>query len=234
MKIYAISDLHLSNSVDKPMQIFGNVWHDHWTKIIEYWQSIVSQDDLVIIGGDISWAMKFEDAICDLKEIDSLNGKKIIIKGNHDYWWLSNNKLLAHSQEFPSLTFLKNDAVKIGNTIFCGSRGWLLMDSSEFKTDDMKIFKREVLRAKISLEKAKALQTDNEELIFIAHFPPINDSYTSNELTELLRFYNVKKVVFGHIHRDKQKYLIKNTADGITYYLTSCDLLNNKLIEILD
>ena len=137
MKIFAISDLHLSLSGEKPMDIFGYSWEDYLNKIELDWQNKVSDEDIVLISGDISWAMKQEDALKDIEFISKQKGKKILIRGNHDYWWQSITKLREMMPK--DIFLLQNDAVKIGNFVFCGSRGWAVEGSPDFKEHDRKI-----------------------------------------------------------------------------------------------
>ena len=148
MKVYAISDLHLSLSGEKPMDIFGEKWDGYLEKIERNWQSIVTDDDVVLISGDISWAMKLEDAVNDLQFIAKLKGKKILIKGNHDYWWQGINKV---RNCLPANVYaLQNDSVKLGNYVFCGSRGWTVEGANDFTEQDLKIYRRESERFKLA------------------------------------------------------------------------------------
>lgn len=154
MKIYAISDLHLSNSCDKPMDVFGGHWENYVSKIKENWKAKVAEDDLVLIAGDISWAMKLEEATSDLEWIDELPGKKIIIKGNHEYWWKSISAVRELLPE--SIMAIQNDAIKIDNYVICGTRGWNVPEEGkEFLDEDLKIYKRETERLKLTLMFAK-------------------------------------------------------------------------------
>ena len=129
MKIFAISDLHLSNSANKPMDVFGYGWVNHWQKIRENWVERVTEEDVVLIAGDISWGMNIQQAITDLQQIDELPGKKVIIRGNHDYWWSTYKKICQLNLE--SIIFIQNNAKKIGNYIFCGTRGWDVPESND-------------------------------------------------------------------------------------------------------
>lgn len=231
MKVFAISDLHLSINNPKPMDIFGPAWDGYLEKIIDDWNEKVSQEDIVLIPGDISWAMRLSDAEPDLDIICNLKGNKVIIKGNHDYWWgsIGNVRKYLHN----NTNALQNDAIKIGDYIIGGSRGWLLPDSSEFKADnDEKIYKRELIRMELSLKSMKALQTNEEKLIFMTHFPPYNNKGEDSEVTALFEKYGVNSVVFGHLHsydRNQNSVIEKN---NIKYYLCSCDLVDNSLVEI--
>lgn len=230
MKVFAISDLHLSINNPKPMDIFGPAWEGYLEKIIADWNEKVSDEDIVLISGDISWAMRLAEAKPDLDIICNLKGIKIIIRGNHDYWWnsIGNVRKCLFNNTFA----IQNDAIKIGNYIIGGSRGWLLPDSTEFKEDDDKIYKRELIRMELSLQTMYTLRQNDEKMIVMTHFPPYNHKGEDSEMTKLFEKYGVDAVVFGHLHnydRNQASKLIKN---DINYYLTSCDLVENKLIRI--
>lgn len=231
MKIYAISDLHLSNSCDKPMDIFGGNWEGYTEKIIENWKAKVQDDDLVLIAGDISWAMKLEEVTADLDWIDRLPGKKIIIKGNHEYWWKSISAVREILPE--SIMAIQNDAIKIGNYIICGTRGWTVPEKDkELEPDDLKIYKREVERLKLTLRSAKVLKADTDaKIIAMMHFPPYNTDRESSEFTKLFEEYEVDKVIFGHLHGYVNCSLVSNMG-GVTYYFTSCDHIKNDPVLI--
>lgn len=231
MKIFAISDLHLSNSCDKPMDIFGGNWEGYTDKIIENWNAKVTDGDIVLIAGDISWAMKLEEAQADIDWIDKLPGKKIIIKGNHEYWWKS---ISAVREILPkSILAIQNDAIKIENYVFCGTRGWTVPEKDkELETEDLKIYKREVERLKLTLMSAKVLKGDSDaKIIAMIHFPPYNTDKEPSEFTRLFEEYGVDKVVFGHLHGYVNCDLISN-INGVTYYFTSCDHIKNNPVLI--
>lgn len=232
MKVYAISDLHLSTNNPKPMDIFGPAWDNYLDKIEFDWNSKVTDDDLVLLSGDFSWAMKLEDVVADFKFLEKLNGKKVIIKGNHDYWWSSISKL---RNLLPKNTFaLQNDAIKFDSVIICGSRGWLPPEKFDRSSDlDEKIYRREVLRLEMSLKQMEKLREENDKVIAMLHFPPSNTRYQDSEVTALLEKYNVDKVVYGHLHNYDKDLNLKYIKNGVEYYLTSCDLVDNKLTEIL-
>ena len=231
MKVYAISDLHISTNSDKPMDVFGPSWVGYMDKIKADWQKKVGEDDVVLIAGDISWAMKIDDAKSDFDVIKDLNGKKIFIKGNHDYWWSGIGKV---RDILPKNCFaIQNDALKIGNVVFCGSRGWNVPGSPDFRKDDMKIYQREAERFKMSLEAAKGLAADGDVIIALIHFPPFNSKKEDTAFTRLFEEYGVHSVIYGHLHGKyvhAEKLAVKN---GINYYLTSCDMAGNKLTEIV-
>ena len=231
MKVYSISDLHLSINSNKPMDIFGPVWENYLQDIEQSWSEKVTDNDIVLIAGDISWAMKFTDALPDLDYISKLKGHKIIIRGNHDYWWKSISSLRA---DLPSKVYaLQNDAMKIGNVIICGSRGWVVPEDTHKTPDDEKIYRREAIRLELSLKSAVALKEDGDIIICMTHFPPFNSKLEDNEYTALMEKYGVNYAVYGHLHNYDKKQKLVVTKNGIKYYLTSCDLVKNQLIEII-
>ncbi|MDE7191420.1 MAG: metallophosphoesterase [Clostridia bacterium] len=227
MDIYAISDLHLSFSEDKPMDIFGACWEGHWQKICDDWRLKVKEDDVVLIAGDISWAMTLENALLDVNEIAKLPGRKVIIKGNHDYWWNSVSKI---RKALPDDFFvIQNDAIKFGDVVVCGSRLWNLPNQSLV---DKKINEREKIRLELSLEKAVKLKEEGDRIIAMCHYPPFDATLNDSEYTATFEKYAVDSVVYGHLHgKDCRavKYMEKNS---VKYYLTSCDQVDNKLIKI--
>jgi len=229
MKIFAISDLHLSSTTNKPMQIFGSGWDDYLVKIEASWRELVGDDDVVLVSGDISWAMKLQGALPDLDFLGNLPGKKIIIRGNHDYWWQSYKKVC---DALPKNVFaIQNNAVKIGNTVFCGTRGWMISEGKS-ESESKKIFDREFLRLGLTLEAAKKLQEVGDRLVVMLHYPPYEHHGASTAYTDLIAENNANAVVFGHIHGKYSRYLKKFEKNGIPYYLTSCDVLGHKLVEI--
>lgn len=226
MKIFAISDLHLSAENNKPMDIFGEAWDNYWEKIHSDWNKKVSSEDIVLIAGDISWAMALDDARSDLNSIGSLPGNKIIIKGNHDYWWSSYSKVKSILND--NIYAIQNSAIKLNGCIFAGTRGWTVpTDKSD--EQDKKIYNRELIRLEISLKEAKSLAVDNEPIILLTHYPPFNAQFCDNKFTDLIAEYNVKAVVYGHLHGKDCRVNRKLVKNNIPYYLTSCDLVNNEL-----
>lgn len=230
MKIFSISDLHLDINNQKPMDIFGPVWHNYLDKIIADWNEKVTDDDVVLLAGDYSWAMKLEDVVADFEFLNQLKGTKIIIRGNHDYWWSSLTKV---RENLPKNTYaLQNDAIKLENYIFCGNRGWLIPEGKMNTDENKKIYARELIRLELSLKNAKKLQQNDEEIIFITHYPPFNNKVEQSEFTKILEQYGVKIVIFGHLHGYINPKMLYNEINGVKYYLTSCDAVKNKLIEI--
>ncbi len=227
MKVFAISDLHLCISGAKPMEIFGDGWSNYLENIKNDWLKKVSSDDVVLIAGDISWAMKIDEARLDLKYFEQLPGKKIFIRGNHDYWWQS---IKGVRQAIGEKNYaLQNDAVKIEDVIVCGTRGWTVPDKDFKDAQDEKIYKRELIRLEMALTSAKRLQKDNEKIICMLHYPPFSQNKQKSDFISLLEKYGVKVCVFGHIHCNIGKYKLHENLFGIDFYLTSCDLTSNKL-----
>ncbi len=231
MKIFAISDLHISTNTDKPMDVFGGNWIGYLDKIIADWQEKVSEDDLVLIGGDISWAMDIEDAKKDFEVLSNLKGKKVIIKGNHDFWWNAIGKV---REMLPNAFIaLQNDSIRLDNLVVCGSRLWSVPGSPDFNEQDNKIYLREIERLRLSLKSAQKIMHEGDKLVALVHFPPFNVKRENSAYTDLFEEYKVDAVVYGHLHGKSvraDKLVIKN---GIKYYLTSCDQVENKLTEIL-
>lgn len=229
MKIFAISDLHLSAKVDKPMDIFGGAWDNYWEIIKNNWIKNISDEDVVLIAGDVSWAMFLEEAIPDLEDIASLPGKKIIIKGNHDYWWGSLSKVKSVLP--PSISVIQNDAIKIGEYVFLGTRGWTCPDK-KWTEQDEKIYKREGERLTLSINSAKKIMQEGDTLIAMMHFPPFNTMRDYSVYTEIFERENIRTVVYGHLHGKQCRVSPKVVKNGVNYYLTSCDQINNSPIRI--
>ena len=230
MKVFAISDFHLSINNPKPMDIFGPSWENYLDKIIADWEEKVTDEDIVLIPGDLSWAMKFEEAKPDLDFICNLKGKKVILKGNHDYWWSSISELRGYL--YNNTYAIQNDAIKLGNYVICGSRGWVAEDNGFKSEQDEKIYKRELIRMELSLKNAMTLKSDGDKVIVITHYPPFNYRMEYNEMIALFEKYKVNYVVYGHLHNEDIKQKLTFERNGIKYYLTSCDLVGNKLIKI--
>lgn len=231
MSLYAMSDLHLSFYKEKPMDIFDSVWKDHPQKILERWNSTVSENDTVLVPGDVSWGTNLNEATPDLKFIDNLNGKKILLTGNHDYYWNSTQKL---NEMFDSMCFLKNNFYEYGDYLICGTRGWICPGDTRYTDHDKKIYLREVGRLKLSVESAINSGRFNDNIILMMHFPPTNDKHDKSEFIELIEKYNIKKVIYGHLH-GKKKYdnsLIGN-KNNVEYSLVSADYLDFTPIKIL-
>ena len=222
MQIYAIADLHLSLTAEKPMDVFGEAWRGHAEKLERNWRETVNEDDLVLIPGDISWAMQLSAALPDLSFIGDLPGKKVLLKGNHDYWWSTVNKM---TQALPdSLFFIHNNFFIAENWGICGSRGWLTPCDPAFQATDESIYLREVSRLRVSLAAARA--GGCERLIVMLHFPPVYLDECSNGFTDLLEEYNVETCIFGHIHGDGAHMAPRGYIKGAACHLVACDALD--------
>ncbi len=230
MRVFAISDLHLSVNNPKPMDVFGPAWDDYVDKIFADWKEKVSNDDVVLMAGDFSWAMKLEETAEDFALLQNLPGKKVLIRGNHDYWWKS---ISAVRNVLPENFYaIQNDAIKFDDVVICGTRLWNLPDANKTQSpEDEKIYKRELIRLEMTLQNATKLRTNGEKLICMLHYPPYTFKEEDNEVTALLEKYAVDAVVYGHIHAYCKQNLVLN-KNGVVYYLTSCDIVGNKLVEI--
>ena len=228
MKVFAISDLHLSINNPKPMDIFGPTWEGYLDSIFADWRAKVQEDDLVLLAGDYSWAMFLEDTKADFKLLEDLPGKKIIIRGNHDYWWKSISAVRAFLPQ--NFYAIQNDALKFDNVIVCGTRGWTI-PTQDASAENIKIYNREVIRLELTLKQAQALRKEGDKVVCMIHYPPVNAKREDSEFSALLKRYNVDAVVYGHLH-GYSNIALKFVKDGIPYYLTSCDLVKNQLTEI--
>lgn len=221
MALYAISDLHLGFDLDKPMDIFGDKWVNHEEKIKSNWEKIVNDEDTVLIAGDISWALKEKDSKSHLIWIDELPGKKIISKGNHDYWWGSITKL---NSMFKTTKFIQNNYYSYKDYAICGTRGWICPGSDKFTDKDDKIYKREIIRLRLSLESAK--KDGFNKIIVMIHYPPTNEKFQESEFIKIFTEYNVSKVIYGHLHGNALGKVMNGIIEGIDYVMTSSDYLN--------
>ena len=225
--IYAIGDLHLPGGDNKPMEVFGAHWEGHFQRIAQDWCERVKDEDVVLIPGDISWAMQVEDALPDLRAIGDLPGKKVILRGNHDYWWCGISRL---REMLPKGMFaVQNDAMLLENTVICGTRGWTLPAQSSAKEDE-KIYARELLRMELSLENARRLK--GEKLVVMCHYPPLGDRGESTPLSALLEKYEVDDVVYGHLHGASLRGAVTGCYGGVRYHCVSCDGLNFRLYRL--
>lgn len=221
-RVYAIGDLHLSLSVpNKAMDVFGAHWKDHTERIKEAWQDTVSEEDLVLIPGDISWAMYLNDAIADLAFIGELKGTKLILRGNHDYWWQSVTKVRAALPE--KMFALQNDVFRFGDICVCGTRGWTVPESAHFKESaDRKLYERELIRLDLSL---KALPQD-VYAIGMLHYPPFSETGEKSGFSERFKEAGVQDVVYGHLHGASHRFMFNGESDGVRYYAVPADFLN--------
>lgn len=235
MTVFAISDLHLAMGVDKPMDIFGNRWEDHVDRLAKSWREQVDTGDTIVIPGDISWAMTLDQAIDDFAFLESLPGTKIILKGNHDYWWSSVTKIENYFEHhgFHTIRLLKNNSFRIdGNTLLCGTRGWILPFENTFRQSDDLIYKRELGRLKASLESAKAIQTPMDRIVAALHYPPLLPTCLETEFTKLMESYGVSRCLFGHIHGNGKERSFEGEQNGVLYQNISADKLAFKPLRL--
>lgn len=231
MSIYAIGDLHLSFANPKPMDIFGENWTNHEEKIKNDWKDKVKEDDTVIVLGDFSWAMELESMYEDFTYLSSLPGKKILLKGNHDYWWTSLKKLNEYLKEndFKNIEFMQNNSFEIEGKIIAGTRGWSFEDTEE----DKKILDRELLRLELSIQDGIKKFGKDKEIIVCMHYPPVTkQTLKDSKFIEIMKKYNVKKCFYGHLHGEALKEAVNGEIDGIKLTLASSDGLDFKLIKI--
>lgn len=219
MSLFAIADTHLSFGTNKPMDSFPG-WNDYVERIEKNWNKIVTADDTVVIAGDISWAMNFDELKADFEFLNNLNGTKIIIKGNHDYWWNTLKKMneFIDKKHFDTVKILFNNSYTVDGISVCGSRGWMFEGEDEH---DEKVLSREVGRLKLSLDSA-----ESENKIVFLHYPPITTDSKCDEILSVLKQYGIKKCYYGHLHGKAAKIAVDDTIDGIDFKLISCDRLS--------
>ena len=255
-KIFAISDLHLSFMADKPMNLFGQHWDNYEDKILTDWNSKLGPNDIGIIAGDISWAMKPAETDRDFDFIRKLNGKKILIRGNHDYWWSTITKV--RELLGPDVIALQNDSVRLElsstddalarecavlqlqndnptpkGIVFAGTRGWRVPERRQPQTaEDKKILAREIIRLELALKDAKIKLQPADTLIVIIHYPPFNSLRDPSPFTDLMEKFGVNICIYGHLHGKGGRVELHTQKNNIDYYLTSCDLLGFHVAEI--
>lgn len=231
MSLYCISDPHLSLSCDKPMDVFGGLWQDYVEKLKQNWIQTISDEDTVVIPGDISWGMNLNESLADFAFLNSLPGKsKIILKGNHDYFWTSRTKMedFFKQNNLDTLNILHNNFFAYDEKYgICGSRGWI---NESGKAQDKKILDREAKRLEASI--LPCIERGREPIVFL-HYPPLYQETVCNEIYDVLKAYNVKKCYYGHIHGNGYRYAIDGLYDGIDFHLVSCDYLNFEPVKVL-
>lgn len=219
--IYGLSDLHLDYTGDKSMEVFGSAWENYEERMFKSWKEIVKDDDHVIVPGDISWALKIDEAYNDLKRIEELPGKKIFLKGNHDLWWSSLNKI--KELNLKNMFFLQNNSIETEDYVFIGTRGWLSPKSSEFsESTDRKIYNRELMRLELSFNSVK---NKEKEIICLFHYPPVEKDRTLNDFGLFAKEHNIKIVLYGHLHAHSLNNVVDEVVDGIEFHCLSADYL---------
>ena len=228
MALYTIGDTHLSLGSDKPMDVFGGKWKNYVEKIKDGWHGTVGPEDTVVLLGDISWALTFEQLLPDFALLESLPGRKIIIKGNHDYWWNTLTKLEAFmaQQGMRTISFLFNNAFRVGDISVSGTRGWDIFSATGH---DDKIRRREAGRLRASLDHAVRL--GGEPVAFL-HYPPVSERSGRDELLDTIRDYGVRRCYYGHIHSGGLGRAFQGERDGVAYRLVSADVVDFKPVRI--
>ena len=231
MALYAIGDTHLSESTNKPMDIFGGAWDNYRHKLLKGLECLKEEDTLVICG-DFSWGMSMKEALADFKLLNTFPGRKIFLKGNHDYWWDTVSKMnrFFEENELKDLLFLHNNCIFYKDTALCGTRGWFF-DPSDESAGDEKVFKREVMRLEASLKEAKKYGDDKEIFCFL-HYPPVFQRSEVRPITELLEQYGVARCYYGHLHGDSLRGVFNGTRGGVIYQNISADNIGFKPVII--
>ena len=227
MALYAIGDLHLCLGAPKPMDIFGGAWLGYMDKLKDG-LSVITESDTTVLLGDISWALGLEEATADFDWINQIPGRKIIIKGNHDYWWNTASKFYAfcENNQFNDLYILNNNHYEYNGYAICGTRGWFFEENRGNEHDE-KVFRRELLRLEASLKSAG----DIPKIVFL-HYPPLYKGYTCPEIIELMHRYDVRRCFYGHLHGASHGLALEGLWDGIEYRLVSADKLNFKPLTV--
>lgn len=231
MAIFTIADLHLSFNTNKPMNVFGTNWDNYEEKIKQDWIKKVKNTDLVVLPGDFSWAMYLEETTKDFEFINKLPGQKILLKGNHDYWWstVTSMRKFMKEKNFKNIDFLINNSYEYENIIIAGTRGWALSDEEE----DKRLTKRETNRLELSIKKGIEEFGEDKEIIIFMHYPPITKNYMNTKYIEIMKKYNVKKCYYGHLHANSIQEAIEGNIGGIEFKLVSADSLNFNLEKVL-
>ena len=230
MNLFAIGDLHLSHEANKPMDIFGTQWCGHEEKIKKNWETLVTSEDIVLVPGDISWAMRLNEATKDLAWLERLPGKKVCIKGNHDYWWDRTGPL---NKLYEGVYFLQNTAYFIGDLAICGTRGWAVSSSDLLTREDEKMIARECIRLKLSLDEA--CKKGCKAIWVLLHYPPCGEKSGQSPFIELIKAYPVTRVIYGHLHDEENwKHAMMGLYEGIHYQLVSADYLEFKPLWIAE
>lgn len=231
MSVYAMSDLHLAKSADKPMDVFGGRWSDYMERIEHNWNSLVTDEDTVLIGGDVSWAMYLSECKKDFDFIESLKGTKIISKGNHDYWWESITKLDNYVSDngYSSIRFLHNNSYIVESYGICGARGWTIPSADSFRSDDIKFYEREIGRLSISASSLDKLAKDRPDIkrVALLHYPPVGkDGRVDDGFADVMKQNGISLCLYGHLHSHAAKEAFNGVVDGIEYRLVSSDYMN--------
>lgn len=228
MALYAIGDLHLCLGAAKPMDIFGGAWTGYMEKL-EQGIATIQPEDTTVLLGDLSWALELQEATADFAWIDRIPGRKIILKGNHDYWWSTAAKFYKFCQEnaFENQWILNNNHFEYAEHAICGTRGWFFEEERSGQHDE-KVFKRELLRLETSLKSAG----ERNKIVFL-HYPPRYKGYTCEPILDLFEKYDVRKCFYGHLHGGSHSLAMEGLWDGVEYKLVSADRLNFQPFRVL-
>lgn len=229
MALFAIGDLHLSIAGGKSMEKFHG-WDDYVRRLENNWKNLIKPEDSVVLAGDSSWGMNLPEALPDFRFIDALPGKKYLLKGNHDYWWMTKAKMDRFFAEngLTTLNILHNNAIVTDNIAVCGTRGWMLEDG---KPEDKKVSARESIRLEASLKFAELLAPDAEKVVFL-HYPPLFGRDEASNMLELMQKYGVRRCYYGHIHSDGCAYAFNGQRYGISFRLISADFMKFQPLHI--
>ncbi len=225
MAIYAISDLHLPLGVDKPMDVFGKTWENYVYRLKENWQNLICDDDCVVLPGDFCWAIDLEEAKKDFDFLNSLPGIKVLLKGNHDYWWdtLAKVEKFIDLHDYKNMRFIQNNCIAFDEYAICGTRFWQSPVFENLSAQDTKIYQRELGRVEMSLQYAQSMNL--KEILFFSHYPPIYDGVADDNFAALIKKYGVRDVYYGHLHTVPANFKRNQTVDGISYHLISCNCI---------
>ncbi|AXG98709.1 phosphohydrolase [Deinococcus wulumuqiensis] len=231
MRVFAIADLHLSTAQPKPMTVFGPGWVGHPQAIWDHWHEQVRPEDVVLLPGDLSWAMRLDGALSDLRLLSDLPGTKVLLRGNHDYWWPTASKLRAALP--PDQVAVVNDAVRLGNVVIGGSRGWLTPGHEPLGAEDERLLAREAERLSLSVGAAERLRQPGDHFILMLHYPPASPPYPANPLTKVVTAARPDVVVYGHLHGVAPERAMKHVG-GIPAHLVAADGLRFRPKLLLD
>lgn len=231
MRVYAIADLHLAFCTPKPMTVFGPQWAGHPQAIFDEWRAAVQDGDLVLLPGDLSWAMRLPEAMQDLAPVAALPGTKVLLRGNHDYWWPTASKLRAALPE--GMLAVVNDAVRVGNVVVCGSRGWITPGFEALGADDQRLLDREAERLSLSVQAARTLRQPGDHLILMLHYPPATPPYPANPITRVIDDARPDLIVYGHLHGVAPERAMRH-VNGVPAHLVAADGLKFRPRLLLD
>ena len=232
MSIYVIGDLHLSYGTNKPMKIFGDIWDNYEEKLKQNWISKISNEDTILLPGDFSWGIDLEESLKDFEFINNLPGRKILLKGNHDYWWTTLKKMNKFIEDhgFKNIEFLYNNAIESENHIIVGTRGWTFLENEE----NQKILARELLRLENSIQAGIKMYGDKKEIICIMHYPPVvKGNLETSKFIELMNKYNIKKCFYGHLHGYSHNERIEGIVKNVELKLISSDFIKFDPVKII-